>query len=67
MDHFIICKSYENCVERNNWKFIFENNTLRQFENAKIAQVRMQKRLQMMEKQKAGLTFQSSSTAPGDR
>ena len=67
MDHFMICNSYENCVEGNNWKIIFENNTLKQFEIAKIAQVRMQKRLQIMENQEAGLTFQSSSTAPGDR
>ena len=41
MDHFMICKSYEICMEGNYWIF-FLNNTLKQFEIAKIAQVRMQ-------------------------
>ena len=65
MDHFMVCSSYENCTESRDWKLIFENNPVKQFEIAHIAQKRMKLRLKIMENQVAGPTLQSGSDAPG--
>ena len=38
MDNFKSCISYENCTASRDWKMIFENNPIKQFKIAKIAQ-----------------------------
>ena len=40
---FMVCKTYENCVDGNDWKIIYENDTITQFEIAKLAHKRIQK------------------------
>ena len=66
MDHFMTCISYENCTAEINWKIIFENVPSKQFEIARIVQQRIQKRLEIIESEGAGLTLISGSTAPGN-
>ena len=66
MSHFMTCMSYENCISEIDWKIIFENDPSKQFEIARIVQKRMIKRYEILETERAGLTLDSGSTAPGN-
>ena len=56
----MVCKTYENCVDGNDWKIIYENDTITQFEIAKLAHKRIQKGLQIMENQDLGIRLYCS-------
>ena len=62
MDHFMCCKSYENCAQVHDWKIMFENDTEKQYEIAQIVSYRQRIRKHTIDKYEAGQPQVSSGS-----
>ena len=56
IDHFLVCKTYDNLPQENRWEDVYGNCVERQFEIAKIVKVRIERRMKLIDIYEAGHT-----------
>ena len=56
IDHFLVCKTYDNLPQENQWADVKGKCVDRQYEIAKIVKVRIERRMKLIDIYEAGQT-----------